>query len=309
MTSLARTPICLASSPTRMASAIRIRRLMALGVVISVFFILTTAALRSPFQRGDSSSSISRSRTRLSFLSMTCLIIVFFLAATESMTTSTAFLPFLSTPGAAPLASAPAGGAAWPRGWTGAGPAGLRICACGVTAAGGLGPSLLSAGSGRRMICAWRERSGSFFTGGSGFPGAFSASGAAAAAGGSSARGSAGFSASAAGSGCSAFLSFSGGAASGFTAGSAVSAGSAGAAGAAASAASSAGRRTARLRMTVDLTRFSTTSFSPLAANSRRTRSTSLSSRVLEWDLTAMPRVLSFAMNSLFSTPNSLASS
>ena len=59
----------------------------------------------------------------------------------------------------------------------------------------------------------------------------------------------------------------------------------------------------------VDLTRFSTTSLSPLEANSRRTRSTSLSSRVLEWDLTAMPRVFSFAMNSLFSIPNSLASS
>jgi len=311
MTSLARTLICLASSPTRMASEMRIRRLIALGVVISVFFILTTA-LRSPFQRGDSSSSISRRRTLLSFLSITCLIMDFFLAATESMTTSTAFLPFLSAPAAAPRASAPDDGAACPRGGAGAGPAGLRICVCGVIAAGGLGDVFAPTGSGRRMICACRERSGSFFGGCSGFAGAFSLTGGAAAACGSSIPVSAVFTGTAAFSGIPAFSSFSGlSALSSFPACSAGSAGApgAGAAASSASRASSAGRRTARRRMTVDLTRFSTTSFSPLVANSRRTRSTSLSSSVLEWDLTAIPRVFSLAMNSLFSIPNSLASS
>ena len=243
----------------------------------------------------------------MSFLSIPCLIRVLFLAATPSMTTSTARLPFLSAAGAAPLVLAPAGGAAWPRGCAGCPAAGFRICVCGIVAAGGLGPSFFSTGSGLRMIVAWRERSGSFFGAGSAFTGAFSAAGGAAAAGGSSAFGSSGFSGF---STFSSFSSFSGFATfSSFSTFSTGSASASGGAAASSGSAASSGRRTALLRMTVDLTRFSTTSLSPLAANSRRTRSTSLSSRVLEWDLTAMPRVFSFAMNSLFSIPNSLASS
>ncbi len=95
ITSLALIPIFFASSPTAMASATRIRLLIAFGTVISVFFIFGTVAFLSSFHLADRSSRSNVSN--LPFLSKTFFISIFLRTASLSpMSTSTgAFAPFL----------------------------------------------------------------------------------------------------------------------------------------------------------------------------------------------------------------------
>ncbi|OPY15727.1 MAG: hypothetical protein A4E74_02132 [Syntrophus sp. PtaB.Bin075] len=100
MTSPALTPIFLARSPTVMASPTRILLLIALGTVISVFFILTGAAFFSSFQRGGltARSMISSSKVpRKSVFSGPFLRTVFFLAGICSpfLVSSGSFIFFL----------------------------------------------------------------------------------------------------------------------------------------------------------------------------------------------------------------------
>ena len=95
ITSPALTPILLASSPTLIASPTLIRRLIAFGVVISVFFILTGAAFFSS-RHLDGFSSPRSTSIRRSFRSTSFLIRAFFRGAwTSPIRTSTGgFAPF-----------------------------------------------------------------------------------------------------------------------------------------------------------------------------------------------------------------------